>query len=410
MRIISTYADQKKAQELSAFLTSEGIENQLDVAVDNDWGSPTYGDVSCKLWIYDEDKVDEAERWLALYEKEPNNPVFLKTSPISAEFALRSPTGQKEENSIFNTRRPPKNYPESKSSSAIPLSTVTGKITFYLILLCTALLLYSEATTPAFIPYPASLPPIALFSSPIKKKTLYDYPYAFDLVDKTTRLYGIEKLQMPDELPNEGKFLLKQFAQTPYWQGFYEPTVQQLKNGVPLSKSLETPMFEKIREGEIWRLFTPVLMHSDILHLLFNMLWLIILGRQLEQRLGGTRYILFIFLTGIFSNTAQYLMSGSNFVGFSGVICAMLTFIWLRKRQAPWEGYQLEKMTMIFMAFFILAMLAIQLVSFWLEASGHEGISPGIANTAHLTGALIGFLFGYLPFFKWRQGSTRGYN
>lgn len=402
MRIVYTSTDQKKARMLAHFLTGEGIANELDVAVDTDWGSNHYGEVNCRLWIIDEDKVDDALRWIDLFEQEPNNPVF--TAPAATPAAAPEPPPpfmQKLKNSPL-PQRLSKGRRLLAPRPAASFAAITGKITIYLVMLCTALLIFSEATSPPFSPYPASLPPLALFSSPVKKQMLYDYPHAFTLVDKAVKLYGIEKLQTPDELPAEGKFLLKQFYQTPYWQGIYAPLVHYLQAGTPFSSSMDAPLFEKIQEGEVWRLVTPALLHNDILHLLFNMLWLIVLGRQLEQRMGGTRYLVFIALTALFSNAAQYLMSGANFMGFSGVICAMLTFIWVRQRRTPWEGYQLDKMTMLFMTFFILAMLGIQLVSFYLEVSGHGPISPGIANTAHLAGALSGLLLGYIPFFKWK--------
>ena len=71
-----------------------------------------------------------------------------------------------------------------------------------------------------------------------------------------------------------------------------------------------------MRQGEVWRVLSPVFVHQDIFHLVFNMIWLAMLGRQMEKRLGGFRYVVFIALVGIVSNTAQYFMSGSNFMGF----------------------------------------------------------------------------------------------
>lgn len=133
------------------------------------------------------------------------------------------------------------------------------------------------------------------------------------------------------------------------------------------------------------------------------MLWLIVLGKQLEQRIKPWRYILFILFIAIISNTAQYLMSGPNFIGFSGVLCGMLAFIWVRQKTAAWEGYQIDRMTLIFMLIFILSMTGIQLLSFLLEKSLDWAISPNIANMAHLTGGLTGYILGRLNFFSWRH-------
>ena len=45
----------------------------------------------------------------------------------------------------------------------------------------------------------------------------------------------------------------------------------------------EIPLFEKIRQGELWRLFTPCILHRDFLHILFNMIWVWILVKQIEE-------------------------------------------------------------------------------------------------------------------------------
>ncbi len=235
---------------------------------------------------------------------------------------------------------------------------------------------------------------------------MYDYPKAYELIDRIVKAYGIESLQNLDALPQAGQYLLQQFNQTPYWQGFYDKFVEHFKHPEQ-AWNFDAPMFEKIREGQWWRLFTPCLLHSDLFHLFFNMIWLVVLGRQMEQKIGSLRYTLFIVITAVFSNTAQYLMSGSNFLGFSGVLCAMLAFIWVRQRRAGWEGYQLDKSTFTFITFFILFMFALQNLSFFLEVYSNTTMPIGIANTAHLTGAFIGFILGRMQFFTWHARQKR---
>ncbi len=215
----------------------------------------------------------------------------------------------------------------------------------------------------------------------------------------------MEKLLYPETLPSEGKYIIKEIQNIPHWQGYYEQVLAHLR-GTGAS-STAAPLFEKIREGEVWRLFTPALMHTDFLHILFNMMWLIVLGRMMEDRLNARRYVLFILIVGIISNTSQYLMSGPNFMGFSGVVCGMVAFICVRQKVAPWEGYPLEQSTSMFLVYFIVALLAIELVSFYMEINHNTSISPGIANTAHITGAAIGALLGFIPFFKKNNNIAR---
>ena len=133
------------------------------------------------------------------------------------------------------------------------------------------------------------------------------------------------------------------------------------------------------------------------------MLWLIVLGQQLEQRIGPRRYILFSLIVGVVSNTCQYLMSGPDFFGYSGIVCGMLAFIFVRQKVAAWEGYPLQKSTINFLLFFIVSMMLVQFLSFYLETQHGISISPGLANTAHITGAAIGALLGLTPLFSWKS-------
>ncbi len=388
MRLIYTLNDQKQALILSTFLTAEGVVNQLEITTNTDWGSPQYGDAVCHLWIYDEDQVEVAEKWISAFKAQPDNPVFLKR--ISHVAPVITPV---------NAPLPAAGHAAatSKISQHLPQKSTT----IYLILLCSLLFFIDMMTAPHITAIATNLPALPQMASPVEKAALYDYPLTYELADKLVNLYGIGQLQEPQELPAHGKYLLAQLQKTPYWHGAYALFMHPSTQADTLQEITPT-LFEKIRQGEFWRLFSPCLMHHDILHLLFNMLWLIVLGQQMEQRLGAGRYLLFALVTGIFSNTCQYLMSGPDFIGYSGIICGMLTFIWMRQKVAAWEGYPLQKATINFMIFFILAMLSIQLVSFYLEINHEMSISPGIANTAHLAGAAFGALLGRLSFFSWK--------
>lgn len=386
MRIICTLNDQKQAHQLSSFLAREGIDNQLEMITNTDWGAANYGDTTCRIWVYDEDQVDGAMRWVEMFQNDPNNPIFKTTEPQMP---------------ITPVVLPPQREPQmqgSNQSIGRPQEAIRTPITTYLIWICAILFFIDSTTTPMVTNIPSYLPPTPILSSPLKKQTLYDYPQAYEIVDKLVKLYGIEKLQSPQDLPQEGQYLLRKFHDTPYWQGFYDEFLKAEDH----KQETHAPLFEKIKQGEAWRLFSPCLMHNDILHILFNMLWLIVLGKQIEQRLAPRRYILLLLITGIFSNTCQYLMGGPNFIGFSGILCGMLTFIWMRQKKFPWEAYPLDKSTIAFLLIFILAMFVLQVVSFYLEAHHKMSISPGIANTGHLSGALLGLLLGRLTYFSWK--------
>lgn len=394
MRLIHVFKDPVLAQTFAAFLAKKGVDYQLEQNVDKDWGSTDYGIVSTELWTINEEDLEAVNQWFAEFNHNPSDPQFQITEESFKQFPEEELL-EKEPHILLE--------PENKDTvfRRAPQQPL-GPVTLYCLLTCICLFLFSLATTPEIkmpnqmtnIPYPVLL-------SPVKKALLYDYPEAFELIDRFVNTFGLEKLQDHQPLSPEGIVLVEKFAQTPYWQGMYDKIVSHLQHP-EAPWDFNAPLFEKIRQGEIWRLMTPVFLHSDLFHLFFNMIWLIVIGKQIEQRLGKKRYIFFLLLTGIFSNTAQYLMSGSNFLGFSGILCAMIAFIWVRQKQAAWEGYQLQGSTMGFILFFICTMLAIQLISFGLEVYEQTPFSPGIANTAHLSGAFLGYVLGKMPYFSWR--------
>lgn len=390
MRLIGTLDDERQGLAFSLFLKKKGILHQLDIHPNTDWGSPHYGSTSCDIWIQDEDQVPEALKWYHFFLEHPQDPLFQQTETVAWPHLKTT------------------QIPSDQAAQATPTETTNswekqpmGWITRLLLITCCGLFFLSQFTMPSHA-VPARYSGLNLFTSPVEKELLFDYPKFYQLINQFIHLYGYEGLENPDTLSPEGRQLLQKINKTPYWPGFY---TLLLKRG---PKSVEKgftqyPLFEKIQQGQVWRLFTPCLLHGDLFHLFFNMIWLIVLGKQIEQRLTSGRYILFILSMGILSNVAQYLISGPNFIGFSGILCGMLAFIWVRQYRAAWEGYQLDRLTLVFMLMFILGMAGLQLLSFLLEKSLDMSFSIGLANTAHLIGGVLGYLFGRLNFFSWRH-------
>lgn len=179
----------------------------------------------------------------------------------------------------------------------------------------------------------------------------------------------------------------------PFYQGFYSYLLSP-------QGYLGEPLFTQILDGQVWRLITPIFLHVDFLHILFNMLWLWVLGRQVEDRLGVGKYLILTIIAAVISNTAQYLMSGPFFIGYSGVICALAGYIWVRQKAAPWEGYPIPRSTMVFLFIFVIGMFLLQGVSFLFTYTGIAKLPINIANTAHIVGGLTGMLMGKLG---WRR-------
>lgn len=152
------------------------------------------------------------------------------------------------------------------------------------------------------------------------------------------------------------------------------------------------PGLPEIRNGQIWRLFTPMFVHFGIMHIVFNMLWLRDLGGMIERRESSWKLLLLVLVTAGGSNLAQYSISipgfpgfgggAPNFGGMSGVVYGLLGYVWVRGKVDPFFGYQLQQSTVTMMLI-------------WLVLC-FTGLLGPIANLAHLFGLLIGMGMGYV--------------
>ena len=167
-------------------------------------------------------------------------------------------------------------------------------------------------------------------------------------------------------------------------QSFYIGA-RELETGVPLAE---------IREGQVWRLITPIFLHFGFIHLLLNAMWIFSLGSLIEAR-RGTKWLLgFVLITAVVPNLAQYLATHSpRFGGLSGVVFAMSGYAWQRGKHDPGAGIGLDSSTLVMLgAYFVLC---------WLEQLGllgSLGVFGGlnrVANTVHTGGLVIGAVWGW---------------
>ena len=141
-------------------------------------------------------------------------------------------------------------------------------------------------------------------------------------------------------------------------------------------------LFPEVRQGEIWRLFTPVLIHFGIAHLLFDMLWLFQLGSLIEALQGRLRLALLVGVIAVLSNVAQYLARGPMFGGMSGVVYGLFGYVWMKARFDPTSGYFIDQRIVI-------------LMTIWFVVC-FTGVVGPIANYSHAGGLVIGVLWGWL--------------
>ncbi len=93
---------------------------------------------------------------------------------------------------------------------------------------------------------------------------------------------------------------------------------------------------DALASGQVWRLLSPAFLHFGWMHLIFNMLWLWYFGRQVEVLQGSGRMLTILLTAGIGANLAQYATGTVLFGGMSGVDFALLGYVWLMSRRAPW--------------------------------------------------------------------------
>ncbi|PKL12503.1 MAG: rhomboid family intramembrane serine protease [Spirochaetae bacterium HGW-Spirochaetae-6] len=158
-------------------------------------------------------------------------------------------------------------------------------------------------------------------------------------------------------------------------------------------------------------LFTSLFLHGGWLHLLFNLLYLLIFGKNVEAALGHFRYFFFYLLAGLGGTFAQYLFSPHSPVpmlgasgAISGVLAAYLFYF-------PKTRILTLTPVLIFLTFlrvpafiFILMWFILQISNAFLSFMGNTG-GAGVAWMAHIGGFLTGFVLCLLGGVKRKSGA-----
>ncbi|AJR07157.1 rhomboid family intramembrane serine protease GlpG [Photobacterium gaetbulicola] len=135
-------------------------------------------------------------------------------------------------------------------------------------------------------------------------------------------------------------------------------------------------------EWQLWRFFSHALIHFSTLHVIFNCLWWWILGGQLERRSGSAKLLQVFLISALVSGFAQFWFHGPNFGGLSGVVYALLGYIWWMGWLAPQRGLSIPKPYVVFMLV-------------WLVLGFADILGMSVANMAHLFGLLSGCALGW---------------
>lgn len=134
---------------------------------------------------------------------------------------------------------------------------------------------------------------------------------------------------------------------------------------------------------EIWRFVSSIFLHGSLPHLLYNLFALALFGSILEKFIGGKKFLLVFFLSGIFANLISVNFYPAS-LGASGAVYGILGCLaFLKPGMMVWAfGFP--------MPMFIAAIL-------WTAGSVLGIFMPSnIGHIAHLSGILVGFIFGAL--------------
>jgi rhomboid protease GluP len=137
-----------------------------------------------------------------------------------------------------------------------------------------------------------------------------------------------------------------------------------------------------IRQGELWRLVTPIFFHAGIWHIFFNMYALYIIGPQIERPLGYSKFLVIYFFAGVCGVFASFLFSPDNSLGASGAIFgligALAVFLYRNSRLFGSVGRNMLSNLLVI----IVLNLAIS-------------FTPGIDLWGHLGGLLMGSILAF---------------
>jgi membrane associated rhomboid family serine protease len=151
-------------------------------------------------------------------------------------------------------------------------------------------------------------------------------------------------------------------------------------------------------------LITSMFMHGGIAHIFGNMLFLLIFGDNIENRIGHFRYLIFYLVCGIIADFAHvystFIFNGNLFVptlGASGAISGVLGAYLLL--------YPTRKVKVIIF-YFLSEVPAIVAIGIWFLFQIVSGLgllgggtgNSGVAYGAHIGGFIAGFIL--INFFK----------
>jgi membrane associated rhomboid family serine protease len=132
--------------------------------------------------------------------------------------------------------------------------------------------------------------------------------------------------------------------------------------------------------GEEWRIWTTVLVHGDLLHLLFNCFWIWRLGGYLELKVGHLSVLAAFAGPAAAASLLEYAIQGPA-IGLSGMVYALGAGLWYAGRRRVVFRDAIDDGTLRFLVGWGILCVGLTMLDLWQ-----------VANFAHFGGAALGML------------------
>jgi rhomboid protease GluP len=141
-----------------------------------------------------------------------------------------------------------------------------------------------------------------------------------------------------------------------------------------------------VLHGQYWRLLTSTFLHFSILHVFFNMFFLIYIGSLIECKLGKWNFLVAYLGTGIIASTISVIWHDNEIAGgASGAIFGILLAL------LSTDFYERAARKALLISTGIVVVYNI------------IPIGRGVDHAAHFGGIISGYIFGWIVYFGLKQ-------
>jgi membrane associated rhomboid family serine protease len=151
--------------------------------------------------------------------------------------------------------------------------------------------------------------------------------------------------------------------------------------------------FKNLLEGRIWTVVTAIFVHSNLIHLLGNMIFLYVFGNTLESVSNSKRMLLAFFLGGILSFllSIPFFPPDATFVGASAAIFTLTAVVMLLK-PLRFSWLLLMPVGLVAVLYFVYNAVAV-----------YYHVQDNVAYISHIIGFSIGLPLGIAWSEQWKR-------